>query len=127
MTYSLVTRVYLKVFTKLLHYIANIDVRDLTFFYFYGSAGLQKGAVIILRSTILPSHMQKLEKTLTGNLTFYILERMFLILYSIDCFTYLFLVKNEFFIDKKVNISGQEIHWGYLKINYFIRVMTYGH
>lgn len=71
--------------------------------------------------------MQKLEKTLTGNLTFYILERMFLISSSIDCFTYLFLVKNEFFIDKKVNISGQEIHWGYLKINYFIRVMTDGH
>ncbi|ESR64836.1 hypothetical protein CICLE_v10009694mg [Citrus x clementina] len=108
--------------------ISHVDQIDDIFFGHEGVLkGLQKGAVIILQSTILPSHMQKLEKTFTGNLTFYILERMFLISSSIDCFTYLFLVKNEFFIDKKVNISGQEIHWGYLKINYFIRVMTDGH
>ncbi|XP_024033468.1 uncharacterized protein LOC18056049 isoform X3 [Citrus clementina] len=48
--------------------ISHVDQIDDIFFGHEGVLkGLQKGAVIILQSTILPSHMQKLEKTFTEN------------------------------------------------------------
>ncbi|GMQ11562.1 hypothetical protein CsSME_00054150 [Camellia sinensis var. sinensis] len=49
--------------------ISHADqINDLLFGHESALKGLRKDAVIILHSTILPAHIQKLEKRLTGNL-----------------------------------------------------------